>query len=249
MSFFFNSNFYIFTLILQAVCAIHCMRKGNHNKWIWIIVCLPLVGSIAYIFTEMFTNRDMQQVTYGVSTIINPTGKIRKLEAQLRFSDTFNNRVMLADAYLENRQVNEAIELYESSLHGNFTENGHVIKQLILAYYQQQRFEKIITATPKVYNKPEFARSRAHIYYAVALANTGHIQKAEEEFLKLKGRFSNYEARYQYSKFLAGNERMQDARQVLADIVSEESHLSSPERRANRQWIIQAKQELKRLSS
>lgn len=245
--FFSNTYFYI-TIGLQAICAIHCMRKGNQNKWIWIIVFLPLVGCIAYIFTEMFSNKDIQQVQSGMSSIFNPTGSIKKLEENLRFSDTFNNRVTLADAYLQIGQTQKAIELYESSLTGNFTENEQVLKQLIVAYYKEKRFEDIVTAAEKIYSLPQFARSSSHICYAIALEHTSNYSKAEKEFLLMKARFSNYEARYQYGLFLLRSNREADAETIFSEMIQEAGHLSSLERRSNRQWFSLSKDELKRMS-
>src|SRR5882762_10969040 len=92
--------FYYITIGLQAICAIHCVRKGNQNKWLWLIIFLPVVGSLIYIFTEIFTGNDMANVQSGMGAVFNPSGKIKKLEDNLRFADTFANKVALADAYL-----------------------------------------------------------------------------------------------------------------------------------------------------
>lgn len=64
--FFLNPNFYYVTIALQAICVLHCMKKGNQNKWIWIIVFLPLIGCLVYFFTEMFTSRDIQKLQSGI---------------------------------------------------------------------------------------------------------------------------------------------------------------------------------------
>jgi hypothetical protein len=243
---FFSNNYFYITIVLQAICAIHCIKKGNQNKWIWIIVFLPFVGCIAYIFTEMFSSKDMQQAQSGISHVFNPGGSIKRMEENLRFSDTFNNRVTLADAYLAIGQTKKAIDLYESSLTGNFTENEQVLKQLILAYYKEKRFEDTITAAEKIYSLPQFARSSSHICYAIALEQTGNLARAEKEFLLMKGRFSNFEARYQYGLFLQRAKRDTDARVIFTEMIDEYSHLSSLEKRNNRQWFSLAKDELKK---
>lgn len=135
---FYFSNYYYIVIILQAICVIHCLRKGRQQNWIWLLVFLPLVGCLIYIFTEIFTRREMQNMQLGVSTILNPGGSVRRLEENLRFSDTFANRIALADAYLATGNTDRAIGLYESSLTGNFTENEHVLNQLTIAYYQKK---------------------------------------------------------------------------------------------------------------
>jgi hypothetical protein len=245
MFFELSPYFYGTSIVLQAICVIHCIRRNNQNKWIWIIVFLPFIGSLVYIFTEIINKRDIQTVGAGVSYIFNPGGTVRRLEQELHFADTFQNRIALADAYLATGQVQKAVALYEKSLTGNFVDNEHVLKQLMLAYYDEQQFQKVVDAAQKIYTRPQFNRSRAHIYYVIALEKTGNPLKAEEEFAKLGGRFSQYEARFQYGKFLQRQQRTEEATALFNEIIKEETHLGPIERRENKYWIQMAKQELK----
>lgn len=249
---FLNSYpyFYFITIALQAICIIHCVRRGGRQtNWIWLIVFLPLVGSLIYMFTEMFNRRDVQQVQSGVSAVFNPGGSLRRLEENFRFSDTFTNRVALADAYLATGNTDRAIELYESGLTGNFTENEHVLSQLIIAYYQKKRYSDIIPIAKKIYTLPQFARSKSHILYAAALGYTGNLEQAEKEFKTMKARYANYEARYYYALLLAGTGRAAEARGLFSEMLSEVSYLSSQEKRYNRNWFRLTKDELAKLNS
>jgi hypothetical protein len=249
MPFFFNSYYSYIIIGLQAICVLHCVSKGRQNKWIWLLVFLPLIGCLIYIFTEIFTRQDIQQVQSGMTSILNPNGSVRKLEENLRFSDTFTNRLRLADAYLANGNVDKAIELYESSLSGNFTNNEYVLAHLIMAYYQKERYEDIIPIGKMIYNAPEFPRSKAHILYAAALGYLGHTEEAEKEFKTMKSRFANYEARYYYALLLSGTNRVREARHLFAQMLEETSQLSPQERRFNRQWFRLSREELKKLDS
>ena len=244
---FFNGYFYYVTIGLQAICAIHCIRRGTQQKWIYLIVFLPLVGSIAYIYTEMFNRPGIRNFQSGFSGFVSPAGRIRRLENNLRFTDTFNHRVRLADAYLAAGRTDSAIELYESSLTGAFEENEYVLRQLIIAYFQQQAYAKLIPLAKKIYNRPEFVRSRAHILYAISLGYMGDAAGAEQEFRKMKARFSYFEARYEYGLFLRRAGREAEARAIFGEIIDEASHLSSRERRDSRPWIAQAKSALKKV--
>ncbi len=246
--FFANTYFYSITIILQVICVIHCLKKGKQNNWIWIIVFVPLVGCIAYLFTEIFTGRDMQSVQSGVGSVFNPGGRIRRLENNLKFADTFANRVALADALLAGGQAQKALELYESSLTGNFTENEYVLGQLVIAYFQLKRYDDILPVARKIYKLPQFGRSKAHILYAAALGYTGHAEAAEKEFRTMKTKFSNYEARWYYGLFLIQAGRQEEANTIYQDIVNESPHLSEPERRFNSHWISSARAELKKIS-
>jgi hypothetical protein len=245
--FFANNYFYFITIALQLICVVHCVRSGKQNNWVWIIVFLPIVGCLAYIYTEMVSGKDVSSVQSGVSNLFNPGGRIKKLENNLRFSDTFNNKVALADAYLATGQTAKAIELYESSLTGNFVENEYVLSQLIIAYFQEKRYEEIITVARKIYKLPQFAKSRSHILYAMALGYTGNTDQAEKEFKTMRSKFSNYEARYQYGMFLENNNRIAEARELFNEMIAESTHLSSMEKRQNYSWIAKAREEIKRV--
>src|ERR1700712_2375561 len=181
-------NYYYISFIVQAICAIHCIRKGNQQKWLWIIIFLPVIGCLIYLFSEVFTQRDMQQVQSGVGAVFNPSGKIKSLQENLRFTDTFNNRMLLADALLEAGQTDKAIDLYEKSLTGNFADNEQANMQLIIAYYNKKRYEDIVRIAKKIYSLPQFKLSRAHMMYAIALGYTGNNELAEKEFNMMKGR-------------------------------------------------------------
>ncbi len=211
----FIENYYYISIVLQAICAIHCMRKGNQNKWIWIIVFLPIIGCIAYIYTEMFDKRDIHKVQSGVGAVFNPSGTIKKLEANVQFTDTINNRVALADAYLNAGYTDKAINMYESCLIGNFSENEYVNIKLIVAYAEAQRYDAIVPIGAKIYHLPQFPKSKSHTLYAMALAATGNVELAEKEFRTRLGRFSSYESRYQYGMFLLQMNRPEEAKQLF----------------------------------
>jgi hypothetical protein len=238
-------SFYYVTVGLQIICVLHCMNRGN-QRWIWVIVFLPLVGCIAYFFTEIMPVGQLRGWQSGVGSLFNPAGRISRLENNLRFTDTFNNRVMLADAYLVNGRTDEAIELYTSSLTGAFTENEYVIAKLIIAYFEKQRYADLVALARKIYARPGFKGSKTHILYARALEMSGDPAGAEREFNTMKARFSFFEARYQYGLFLRRAGRAAEATQIFREIANESTHLGSRERRDNRTWILRAKEELKK---
>jgi hypothetical protein len=153
----FFSGYYSIIIVLQAICVYHAFKKGNQN-WIWIIVFLPAVGCLIYLFSEIITKREVEVVKSNIEPIIRPTGRIKDLKRRLAFSDTFDNKAALADAYLESGMYAEAIELYESCLTGIFESNPHVIMQLIKAYYQAERYEDAIRVAQKILTVSDFLK-------------------------------------------------------------------------------------------
>mgnify|MGYP001810313196 CR=1 FL=1 len=237
-------------LALQGVAAFHCIRRGTQQRWIWVIVFLPLVGSLAYIFTEMIRPGQMQSAQSGLANLLNPGGRIKKLEQNFSFSGTFANRIALADAYLDAAQYNKAIELYEPVLQGNVFDNSDgAIKNLIQAYYKTGRYADVVKVAPRVINSLDFAKTPANLYYAQALEEVNRPDDAETEYKKMNQRFCNYQQRYYYSSFLLRHNRAADARTILETILTEAQHLSGREKSAASEWIGKAKQELKKLQA
>jgi len=251
MNMFFGGggSYYYIIIGLQILCAIHSARRGTLSRWIWLIVFIPIIGCIVYIYSEIISNRNIIRAPkIDVGAVLNPGGKIKKLEDELRFTDTFANKVKLADAYLAAGYTNKAVELYTASLTGAFSENEHVLAQLIIAYFEQQRYDEVIPIAKKLYNLPQFTRSKAHILYAQSLERTGQTALAENEFKAMKGRYSYFEPRYEYGLFLTRAGRDNDAYQIFTDMLNEQPHLSPMERKSNRVWFAKAKDELRKLS-
>ena len=250
MGFLFSllGNYYYIVILIQGFCAFHSYRRGTLNKWIYLIIFLPFIGGLIYLYSEVLPELRYNKSNIDIGAVINPSGKIKKMEDELRFTDTFANKVKLADAYLASGQTTKAINLYESSLNGAFSENEHVLAQLIIAYYQEGQFDKIPPVVKKIYNLTQFTRSKAHLIYAKALENLGEVEAAENEFKKMKGRFSYYEARYEYGLFLIRNNRRQEAFEILNEILNEEPHLSRMEKNANRVWFSKTREEVKSLA-
>jgi len=244
---FYGGYFYYITIAVQAYCAIHSYRNGTFNRWIFLIIFLPIIGSIIYIYSEVLSNKRFGKPNVNIGAVINPGGNIKKLEDELRFTDTFANRIKLADAYLAAGQTDKAIELYNASLTGAFAENEHVMAQLIVAYFEQQRYTEVIPIAKKLYNLPQFPRTRAHILYAKALENLGQTQQAENEFKAMKGRYAYYGPRYEYGLFLIRNHREHEAANVFTEMLNEEPHLGQMEKKTNRTWFAKAKDALKRI--
>lgn len=244
-----GSYYYYIIFALEAFCFIHCIRRGGNQRWLWMIFLMPLIGCLYYIYSEILSNRGIRAPKINVEAVINPGAKIKRLEDEVRFTDTFANRVKLADAYLDAGLTDKALEIYQNSLTGAFAENEHVMAQLIVAYFEKGQYNEIIPIAKKLYKLPQFARSKAHILYAKSLEFTYQEEQAENEFKLMKGRYSYFEPRYEYGLFLTRAGRDDDAWQIFTDMLNEQSHLSPVERKSNKVWFAKAKDEVKKLST
>ncbi len=198
---------------------------------------MPLIGCVIYLITQVYNKRDAEKITNEITHIINPTKKIKDLEKQLEFSESYQNRVNLADAYLENKDYKNAIPYYLDSIEGNKQNDFYVIKQLIECYFNLEDCEKVISYTEKIKDHPEFKKSRSQFLYGLALEKVGKIEEAETNLKEIDIRYSFYEERLILAKFLLSRSKKEEAKDILEEIKTESQYMTKPNKRIYRLTI------------
>jgi len=240
---------YYLTIALQIFCVYHLFKNRNSYYWIFLIIFLPLVGSLIYLITQVYNKRDAEKITNEITHIINPTKKIKDLEKQLQFAETYQNRVNLADAFLENRDYNNAIPHYLEALEGNMHNDFYVMKQLIEAYYNVEDFERVVLYAEKIKEHPEFKKSRAQFLYGLALEKLGKFEAAETNLRAIDIRYSFYNERLVLAKFLISRNKETEAKDILEEIHTESQHMTKPNKRLFRATIQEAEKLLSKISA
>ena len=233
---------YYLTIALQIYCFYHVYKNNSNNYWYFIIFFVPLVGGIVYIFTHVFNKRDVANITEEITTIINPTKKIKGLEKELEFSDTFQNKINLADAHFENNDYNNAIILYEKALKGNYKDEPHTLNKLIKCYFKTNTFDQVIINAKKIDLDKGFKESI--YYYGLSLEQKGAFEEAEVQLKKVDKRFSNYPERIELSNFLIRRNKKTKAKELLIEITSEINSMTKANAKKYRYIINEAEKKL-----
>jgi len=158
---------YYLTVILQIYCLYHAYKNRNDYYWYFIIFFVPVIGCIIYLFTQVVNRKDVVNIKEEISTIINPTKKINDLQKLLQFSETFQNKINLADAYLENKDFKNAILYYKKALEGSFRNDSHTINKLLICHFYSNNFDKVIECAKKINLDKDFQNSI--YFYGLAL--------------------------------------------------------------------------------
>jgi len=162
-------QYYYIVLILQGICVFHAVRSGNQQKWIWIIVFLPLIGCMAYVFTEIIQKRHVNNLQNGCKQFGESGRQNQRVGKELPFLGYVHKSGSFGGCLFGTCFDEQAIRLYEDGLTGTFGDNEHVIKQLILAYYQVGRYEDVVAIASRVARDAYFSKSRSNLMYAQAL--------------------------------------------------------------------------------
>ncbi len=237
--------YFYFIIALQGYCIYHCYTHKREYYWILAVIFLPLVGSLIYLFMNVIQKQDIDKVQHGVTTLLNPTKKISDLEKRLKFADTFQNRVALADAYLEAEHYEKAIEHYKTALSDVFKHDFYVISKLQEAYYFSSDFDTSLVYAEQLKEQPKFAKSKAAFLYALAKEKKGDIETATKYLKTFNAPYSRYQERLELAKFYIRNSKLADAREILEEIVTEAEGMSKQSYQQNKLLIAKAKELLK----
>ncbi|MDY8134204.1 hypothetical protein [Aquimarina sp. 2201CG5-10] len=219
---------YFLILALQGFCIYHAIKNRNHYYWFFVIIFLPVIGSIIYLFTQVFNKRDLDVVQGEIVNVINPTKKVKDLQKKVEFADTFQNRVLLGDALFEIRDYASGIGEYEMALNGNYEQDTGVVKKLIEGYYKTEQYDKVIFCAEKITHKNDFKGSRSQFLYGLSLEESGRSEEAERNLKPIDQRYSNYQERYELAQFLIKKEKTSEAKDILFEIITESEHMSKP---------------------
>ena len=230
---------YYLIIGLQLYCAYHAYTTRNRIYWYLVIFLAPLLGSVIYLITQVFTKRDVEKVQQEITSVINPTAKVKDLEAKVVFSDTFQNRLDLADAYFEIKDYGNAIHHYKEALSGSHSQDYYGNQQLLKAYYYFDEYQEVITIAQVIKDKSDFSSSKAQFLYGLSLSKVGRDEEAEVILKKVDQRYSNYEERLTLAKFLRDNNKEEEAKELLSELLSEGAHMTKPNRRTYRNTFIE----------
>lgn len=236
-------------IALQVFCIYHAYKNGKEPLWYFLIIFLPMIGSLVYLITQVFQKRTIEKAQDTVSGILNPTKKINDLKKALAFAKTHENQVALADAYMEINDFENAIALYNDALHGLFKEDTYVLKQLLIARYKNKDFSEAVTIGKRIETQTDFIKSNGFIYYAMALANSNKKDAAKAIFEMIDKPFSNYKERLIYAKYLIEIQEVDHAKTILKELCNEAIHASKPAKNEFKSTFNSAKKELENLQN
>ncbi len=240
---------YYLLIALQLYCAYHVYSTKNNAYWYLAIILAPGIGSAIYLVTQVFTKRDVDKVQQEVTAAINPTKKVQNLEKKVAFSDTFQNRLDLADAYMELNDFANAVSHYETALSGSHRDDFYGNAQLMQALFSSEKYAETVAVAKKIEAHKEFEKSRGNFLYGQALFKLGETDKAEEILRKIDRRYSNYEERLVLVKFLEDHGKRADAVELLDNLVEEGNNLTKPNQKRFGKTFLEIRRLHKELQS
>ncbi len=220
--------------LLEIFCLYHAYKNGTEQKWFWLIVVLPLIGSLIYLYYHFFNRVTVDDISENITKVVSNNYQIDKLEKEVAFSGTVSNKTLLAAEYLNVGAFEKAISLFESCLKGTNAGDTELLMGLVKAKYLNKEYDEVVKYGKQLENEKEFEKADERIAYAWSLFNTDNHRKAEEIFQTMDHQFSNYKHRLEYGNFLIQENRSNEAKELLSTLINEIDHMDRVEKRSNK---------------
>lgn len=239
----------ILSFALFIACIIHAIRNDRVYPWIFILIFLPGIGSLLYLFLEIIPRqvsaRQTGALRRGVTKIANPNRDLNAARRGVELVGSVDAKRKLAEEYYLRGDYDDAISLLRGALAGVHSDDPALLFALARALLAtndgagaQAALDELQAADPK------FVSADAHLLYARSLEIQGKDEDALQEYKHLVRYFPGEEARCRYALLLQKNGKADQARALFAEVVKLTDSAQSHYRRAQREWREIAKRKL-----
>lgn len=238
--------FFLLSLLAQVALVVHIIKTGRNTIWIWVIILLPLAGILAYLLVELLPelmgSRTGRKMSRSVARAVNPDKDLKQASANYAITDTVENSLKLAAELLNKGNASEARELYERCLKGPYLTDPYILFGLARAQFALDAYQQAVDTLDKlIATNPDFKNADAHLLYARAQEQAGHIDMALLEYEALHRYYPGPEASFRYAELCQRSGKPALAQQLFGEIVTRAATASKHYNSQYKTWIQQSK--------
>ena len=240
----------LIVLVLQLSLVVHAAKTGRAQPWAYIIMFIPVFGSLAYIVAELapewLGSYQGQKARKHIVRAVNPEGRYRVLTDELAITDTVANRDALAAECVALGKYDEALHHYDEILTRPLGEEPIFMLGKARAEFGAGRSADTVATLDELRRRwPDYQSADGHLLYARALDEIGRTDEAIEEYKALAGYFPGAEARVRYGLLLDRVGQRAEARRVLTDLLTHMRRAPRYVRKVQAEWIGMAEKALR----
>lgn len=237
--------FLILSVLLQVALVIHIIKTGRNTTWIWVVMMLPLAGSIAYFALEVLpglaNSKGGRKAQRDLKQAIDPNRAAREALQAYQRSDTVQNAVNLAEQLLRQDEYGQVQDILKPCLRGAHNDDAMILFHLAAAAFGLSDYAECKILLDRLIEKnPDFQNPEAHLLYARGLESLGDSDGAGHEFEALHQYFSGPKASYYYAMFNRTLGRDGLAQTLLDEIAHDAIKANAHYRDIHREWIKKA---------
>ncbi|MCB1627222.1 MAG: hypothetical protein KDI48_05800 [Xanthomonadales bacterium] len=239
-------------IIASILCAIHAVRTGRTQPWLWILIIAPGLGALIYIVTQIlpdfFGSYSGRRLSRKVADTLNPTRERKRIETELIRADTLENRRRLAEECLRLGDFEYAETLFSDGMKGIYADDPVLLYGLARAQLEQGKGAATLT-TLAHHDEADGSHRREEVALmrARALELDGQQEAALALYAEVENRIPGEEGRVRHALLLLSMGRHGEAREQLQGLLRRAEVQPKYYRREQADWLSQARQALRSL--
>jgi hypothetical protein len=235
--------------VLYFGCIFHAIKTGRINYWLMILVLLPGVGSLAYLFFEVApaaqSSRTGRKVVAKVTHAIDPDRAMREHLDNLETAERPENKRLVAEEYMKRDRWDDAIALYRSALVGPLASDPALLMGLARGLFGKGDFQGALDTLDALQrDNPGYQSREGHMVYARSLEMLGRTREAADEYHSLIGYANGPEARVRYGLLMKTLGEAGLAEVAFRAVIKEYGRRAKNLEPADREWLATAERQL-----
>ncbi len=215
-------------LLLELLVAVflvnHVRQTGRPQYWYFIILAIPVVGPLAYLFFELLPElgdtRRGREAKRGIGDLIAPDREFNRLHDQAKTADTVETKQALAEECERKGMWREAIQIYTMAAQGIYADDPGLLTGLARAHLANGTARTALEVLERLRAAhPDLDHQEAHLTYARCLEELGRNGEAEMEYRSLSAYYIGLEARTRYGLALLKKGQPEQARGLFEQVV------------------------------
>src|SRR3954467_3905352 len=213
---------FLASILVQILCAVHCVRGGRNQMWLMVIIFLSLPGCLAYFVFEILPGlmgrREVREVKRAAVKAMDPEREIRLARQAVEVADTAANRIALADALVALGRWSEAIPHYDIAEGKAPGVDRPTRFKLAIACFEAgkgARARELLEKLPPSGSQSE--NDRAALLLARLLEQDGETERALSLYAEVGERMPGAEAQCRQAALLMTMGRRREALPLLSE--------------------------------
>jgi hypothetical protein len=226
----------LLVLLIDIALAVHAVKTGRIQPWLWIILFVPIAGGAVYfvvhVWPDLFRSRRKAEVP-----------SVASLEDALAKLDTPKTREELARAYFAANRFEDAARTAIEGL--DRREDKRLLFIAAEALVESGDVERALEYTGKLADThPTYRPSHCGVLTGRALEGLDRLEDARAEYARATSRHPGEEAHCRHAECLMRLGRSDEARAIFASIVERIEEGAPAYLRSEAEWLRRAKKRL-----
>lgn len=218
---------------------IDSVRKGEY-AWSALLFFFSLFAAVMYFFYVYRQSGPSSMAGFQLPGA-QSRKRIRELQAQIHHLDKAHHHSQLGDVYFQQGKLPKAEAAYRAAYQRD-AEDLDTRSHLGQCLLRQGRAAEGLPFLDEVCREdPKHEYGYTQMAYAEALAQIGEKEKSIAVWRGINEQHSYTRARVQLAELLIERKEMKDASQLIREVMVEDPHVPTFQRRRDRVWMRRAK--------